>query len=147
MICPICYWNMPETQNRLEAERRNAQDQLEADSRNATEEQRRRTALSQHEAVFRAQGYGEVAAEAMAKRRFREEDPPIREWSASDIAKERHLAERQRNIDAGKAARCPHCSTYAPASEGVILAHRTMAPAAEDGYVPCVGEGMQVAEG
>jgi hypothetical protein len=129
-------------------------DAREAARRNDEEERRVKEAMAQYLAEFRAQGYAEEAAEALARKRLRDEGPSPRVWLASDIEserqeakrkrettaaaleKEREEAELRRKIDAGELARCPGCREYAPVSQGVILAHRTGSDAS-----PCEGEG------
>jgi hypothetical protein len=131
--CPLCTWERPETQ-----------DPLEAGRRNAGEDAARQRSLSGYAAEFRAQGYGEVAAQAMANKRLREEGPPPRNWRSEDIEFERKRAELQRKIDAGKVMRCPSCKAYVPVSEGVILKHNTEVNygGGDRSIVPCEGEGM-----
>jgi hypothetical protein len=125
--CPACRWATPKVQDKLEANRRNAAEQA-----------RERESLSKYEAVFRAQGYGQAAAEAMARKQFREEQPAIREWYPSLIEQERAAAERQRRIAAGELGRCPRCGKYAPIAQGVILAHDR---GPYDQYIACEAEG------
>lgn len=123
------------------------EDEQEAARRNAEEQRKAQEAMSQYLAEFRAEGYDTEAAEALARKRLRDEGPSQRRWRPEDIANERReaerqqqaaaeKAERQRKIDAGEIARCPRCREYAPASQGVILAHRT-----EPHGTPCEGEG------
>jgi len=127
--CPLCTWERPETQDPLEAARRNAAE------REATERH-----FAQYAAEFRAQGYGEAAADAMASKRFAEEGPQPREWSSLAIKQERELAEFQRKRRAGEVGRCPACNMYAPVSEGVILGHTTKDSSLEPSG--CGGVGM-----
>jgi hypothetical protein len=129
-------------------------DVQEAARRNDEEQRRVREAMSRYLAEFRAQGYAAEAAEALARKRLRDEGPSQRVWRPVDIenerreaerhqqaatvalAKEREEAEQQRKIDAGELTRCPRCQEYAPASQGVILAHSAGSHA-----TPCEGEG------
>ena len=131
------------------------EDAQEAARRNNEEQRRVRDAMSQYLAEFRAQGYAAEPAEALARKRLRDEGPSQRVWSAADVENERgeverqqqaaaaalgrkrELAERQQKIDAGELACCPQCQQYAPASQGVILAH-----SAGSNATPCEGEGM-----
>jgi len=130
------------------------EDAREAARRTSEEQRRAQDTTSQYLAEFRAQGYAAEAAEALARKRLRDEGPSQRVWHPADIAnerreaeqqqqaaaatleREREQAERQRKIDAGELARCPRCQEYAPASQAVILAHRTSSPPTS-----CEGEG------
>lgn len=130
-----------------------AADQAEAARRNGMEpprspEESRRRYVSE----YRAQGYGQQAAEAMAHRRIREEPAlPRGAWTAADIRAERWEADRQRqaaerkkNLDAGSLAVCPICKDDVPASQGIVLAHTRLEPGGKDfmdGQVLCRGEG------
>jgi hypothetical protein len=107
----------------------------EAKRRNAVEKNRTQLATAQYTADFCSQGYNLEAAQALARKRFRDKDHPRRAWSASGIKGEREQAEQQRKIDAGDLARCPRCAQFAPASQEVILAHATRTRG------PCEGEG------
>lgn len=111
------------------------QDAQEATRRNLEEERRVQGAMSSYIAEFRSRGYTAEAAEAVARKRVREEVPPLRVWHASDIAAERQEADRRRRIRVGVLASCPRCRNLAPASQGVILAHLTASGQ------PCEGEG------
>jgi hypothetical protein len=127
--CPMC--------------RPGVQDGLEATRRNAPVRAREQEAWSRYTADFRAQGYGAEAAEAMARRRFREEGLPSRGWTADDMKNERERAEKQRKIDAGELMTCPRCKHLVPASDGVILAHNVRRGSGEDTYyTSCEGEGL-----
>ena len=101
--CPLCNWEQPAVQDQLEAERRNA-----------AQDAARKHRFTGYVTEFRAQGYGTEAAQAMANKRFREDNMPSRTWTLSDIEYERKRAESQRNIDAGEVMRCPSCKNYAP---------------------------------
>jgi hypothetical protein len=134
--------------------RQDRQDEQEAARRNLQERQKAQEALSQYQAEFQSQGYDAPAAEALARKRLRDERPAQRTWHPADIAnerreterlqqattaaqeRERERAERQRKVDAGEIAQCPRCHEYAPASQGVILAHRVKSHGK-----PCQGEG------
>lgn len=124
----------------VQQKKRNAgphlQDVREAKRRNAEQERKKKKATTQYLKQFRAEGYNFDAAQAMARKRVREEDPEPHIWDESDIQKERLEAELQRRIDSGSIVRCPSCQQYASASQGVILAHNLDA-----GDVPCDGEG------
>jgi hypothetical protein len=124
----------------VQQKKRNAgphlQDVREAKRRNAEQERKKKKAATQYLKQFRAEGYNFDAAQAMARKRVREEDPEPHIWDESDIQKERLEAELQHRIDSGSIVRCPSCQQYASASQGVILAHSLDA-----GDVPCDGEG------
>ena len=129
--CPECYLESQE-----------GRDDTEAARRNASEEARQREALSRYEAAFRGQGYGQSAAEAMANKQFRDEQPPVRKWTRVQIASERADAEIERQIAVGELRPCPYCSKIAPCAQGVILAHDR--GGREDPYIACEGEGTVV---
>ena len=132
-LCPDCY-------------RQYAQ---EAERRNEEEARRVRETMARYAAEYRSQGFAQPAAEAMANKRFREEDTPKREWLGADIAKERQESALQPRIEAGELVRCPRCYSYAPASQGVVLAHRRQSGPANVALVggygkSCDGEGEVV---
>lgn len=111
--CPACYWESPEIQDGLEAARRNAAVDAETGSR-----------LQEYIAGFRAQGYGEVAATAMAQKKFSQDpDPQPRRWSWQDVWNERKMAQVDQEWRAGKRLRCPVCKVIASASDGILLQH------------------------
>jgi hypothetical protein len=130
-------------------------DAHEAARRNDEAKRQVQEAMAQYLVEFRAQGYAKEAAEALARKRLRDEGPSPRVWGTSDIEnerqkvkrqqetaaatleREREEAEQQRKIDAGELARCPRCQEYALISQGVILAHRTGSDTSL-----CEGEGM-----
>jgi hypothetical protein len=113
-LCPRCY-------------RQYAQ---EAERRNNEEVRRVRETVARYAAEYGTQGFTQPAAEAMARKRFREKDGPQREWRGADIFAEQQRAELQPRIEAGDLVRCPRCEAYAPASQGVVLAHsRSSGPA------------------
>jgi hypothetical protein len=132
--CPICYWESAEVQN-----------ELEADRRNTAEEHREQEAIQRYATTFRAEGYGQAAAEALARKRFREQDRPLHKWTGRDITAERREAAKQKKISAGELAPCPLCKSYAPASQGVLLSHNWR-PIADESSIPCEGEGMLAAK-
>jgi hypothetical protein len=135
-LCPVCRWDIPARHYSREAERRNAAERAAREHR-----------LTGYVAEFRAQGYGQAAAEAMANKRFHEENPPPRRWESDDIKRERESAEAQRRIDAGEVMRCPVCKQYARVSEGVILGHTFHTGWGENrAIVHCRGEGMLAEE-
>lgn len=146
--------NSPEIRTREEGRRQADEDAREATRRNDEQQCRVQEAMSHYLAEFRAQGYAAEAAEALARKRLRDEGPSHRLWHASDIENERREAkqqreaaavalerehkeaERQRKIATGDLARCPRCQKYAPASQAIILAHLTGSQGK-----PCEGEG------
>lgn len=149
--CPICY-----AEERQREEAQQAADAAEAARRNGMEGLRTpEESLRQYLAEYRAQGYEQQAAEAMAQRRIREEPAhPRRAWTADDIRAERWDAEQQKmaaerlkKLHEGSLAVCPKCKADVPASQGIVLAHQVAVPGAnrfEDpgpGTAPCRGEG------
>ena len=105
-------------------------DEREAERRNAEELREHPDppdALPGYIAEFRSQGYGQAAAEALARKKVRETPvhyPERKTWTASDIVAERRQAERWRRFEAGVLAKCPKCSADVPASDGIVLAHK-----------------------
>lgn len=146
--CPIC---SAEERQRQKAQQ--VADEAEAVRRNGMEPPRSpEESRLRYVSDYRAQGYGQQAAEAMAHRRIREEPAlPPGAWTAADIRAERweaelqkQSAERQKNLDAGSLAVCPICKADVPASQGIVLAHKRLEPGGKDfmdGQVPCLGEG------
>lgn len=126
--CPLCRWEDPDVE-----------DWVEADRRTAADERREHEAVSKSEAVFRAQGFDQAAARAMANKQFRENQPAPRKWYQGDIRREREEADRQRRIAAGELVRCPACGMSVRASQHVILGHDR--GGWDDPYIACEGEG------
>lgn len=108
-------------------------------------------ALPGYIAEFRAQGYGQAAAEALARKKAREtpvDYPARRTWTGGDIVAERKVAERWRNFEAGVLARCPTCLADVQASDGIVLAHKVYKSRSSQGEswveeYPCLGEGHE----
>ena len=107
--CPVCYYMRPETQDQIEADKRNLVVDVEWEQR-----------IQTHMTGFRAQGYGEEAARAMAER---EAGPVRHRWSASSIESERNAAKLRAKARAGEIMRCPVCKETAPSSDGIVLKH------------------------
>jgi hypothetical protein len=127
--CPVCKWETPYEQDRIEAARRNAITEARVERR-----------LQEYMKVFRAQGYGETAARTMAEKRFSEEDERPRRWSDSDIRYERDEAEFRKKARAGEVMCCPKCKQRAPASDGIILKHMVIGGFDDPSY-DCDGYG------
>ena len=98
--------------------------------------------MSRYIIESRARGFGTEAAEAMARRRFREESEPKRVWSREHLEAERDQAEVKRKISAGQLMCCPLCKHFVPVSQGVILAHYQWDRKYHTPDGPCSGEGM-----
>lgn len=109
--CPTCRWESPQIQF-----------QLEADRRNAVVDTEMRNRLQGYLNEFRAQGYGEAAAAAMAQKKFSQDPKPPR-WGVQGIASERNAAVVDQEWRTGKRLRCLVCKVIAPASDGILLQH------------------------
>jgi hypothetical protein len=120
----------------------------EAGRRNSENANKFPSPLPGYVAEFRAQGYGQDAAEALANKRLREQPQQERTvWTFEDIHKEREEAERQRKISAGLIAACPRCGFDVPATQGIILAHQLAESQLSDqGSLihSCSGEGLAI---
>lgn len=157
--CPVCKQEFQESKDKFNAQYPYQADEAEAERRNAEERRQHPDPPDRMPgwiAEFRAQGYGEEAAKALAVKRSRENpivSPSRKEWTAYDIVMERDGVERQRKLDRGEIAVCPKCGRDVLASQGIVLRHgnydygrqRWDDPGGVAVWKGCDGEGSQSA--
>lgn len=92
----------------VQQKKRNAgphlQDVREAKRRNAEQERKKKKATTQYLKQFRAEGYNFDAAQAMARKRVREEDPEPHIWMS--LTYRRNAWRRSSNAELIQAASC-----------------------------------------